>query len=222
THFVYYLASELGATSPNPFKNRDYCRFDTEGALAHLRLFNVSDVVALSPQLVSSLAARSDVRETARFPPYVVFHLAGSDFRYVEPLAFTPVRSSPRGWREKAWRWFTRKPLSAAPLVFTVDPRFELTEKDEWLPPPAVPLPGGVEVDETVEAESLTVTTSRVGHPLLVKISFHPRWRAEGADGPYLVSPALMLVVPRANTVRLTYARTWADRGGLVLTALAA
>jgi hypothetical protein len=217
THFVYYLASELGATSPNPFKNREYSRFDTEAALAHLRLFHVSDVVALSPQLVSSLGGRPGVQEVARMPPYVLFRLAGPPSGYVEPLAFAPVRSSPRGWREKAWRWFTRKPLSPVHLVFTDDLRFDLTEKDEWLAPPAVALPGGVEVRETVEPESLTVTTNRVGHPLLVKISFHPRWRAEGADGPYLVSPALMLVVPRQPTVRLLYGRNWADDLGLAL-----
>ncbi|PYQ08100.1 MAG: hypothetical protein DMF83_07565 [Acidobacteria bacterium] len=219
THFVYYLASELGATSPNPFKNRQYSRFDTDAAVAHLRLFHVSDVIALSPQLVSSLAGRSDAQEVARNPPYVVFHLAGVASGYVEPLAYAPVRSSPRGWREKAWRWFTRKPLSPAHLVFTEDPRFDVAEKDEWLPPPAVALPGGVEVRETVEPESLTLTTNRVGHPLLVKVSYHPRWRAEGADGPYLVSPALMLVVPRQPTVRLVYARNWADHLGLVLSA---
>jgi hypothetical protein len=219
THFVYYLASELGATSPNPFKNRQYSRFDTDAALAHLRLFHVSDVVALSPQLVSSLAGRSGAQEVARDPPYVVFHLAGVGSGYVEPLVYAPVRSSPRGWREKAWRWFTRKPLSPAHLVFTEDPRFDVAEKDEWLPPPAVALPGGVTVRETVEPESLTFTTNRVGHPLLVKVSYHPRWRAEGADGPYLVSPALMLVLPRQPTVRLVYARNWADHLGLVLSA---
>jgi hypothetical protein len=220
THFVYYLASELGATSPNPFKNRQYSRFDTDAALAHLRLFHVSDVVALSPQLVSSLAGRSDAQEVAREPPYVVFHLAGVGSGFVEPLDYAPVRSSPRGWREKAWRWFTRKPLSPAHLVFTEDPRFDVVEKDEWLPPPAVPLAGGVEVRETVEPESLTFTTNRVGHPLLVKISYHPRWRAEGADGPYIASPALMLVVPRQPTVRLVYARDGADHLGLVLSAV--
>ena len=218
THYVYYLASELGATSPNPFKNRTYSRFDTEAALAHLRLFNASDVVALSPQLTASLAGRADVHEVARIPPYAVFRLDGPA-GYVEPLAYAPVRSSPRGWREKAWRWFTRKPLSPAFLVFTDDPRFEVTEKDEWLPPPAVALPAGGQVQETVAPESLTITTSRVGHPLLVKVSFHPRWRAEGADGPYLVSPALMLIVPRQPTVRLVYARNWADHLGLALTA---
>jgi hypothetical protein len=221
THFVYYLASELGATSPNPFKSRDYSRFDTESALRHLRLFNVADVVALSPQLTASLAGRADVEDLARIPPYALFRLRGPGHAYVEPLAYAPVRSSPRGWREKAWRWFTRKPLSPAFLVFSDDPRFAVTETDEWLPPPAVALPGGVDVRETVEAESLTIATSRVGHPLLVKISFHPRWRAEGADGPYLVSPALMMVVPREPTVRLVYARNWADHAGLALSAAA-
>jgi hypothetical protein len=57
-----------------------------------------------------------------------------------------------------------------------------------------------------------------VGHPLLVKVSYHPRWKAEGADGPYLVSPALMMIVPRQATVRLTYARTMADQLGWLLT----
>jgi hypothetical protein len=47
---------------------------------------------------------------------------------------------------------------------------------------------------------------------LLVKLSYHPRWRAEGADGPYLASPGLMLVVPRKGEVTLSYAaRAWSD-----------
>ena len=32
THAVYYLASELGATSPNPFRSREYSQFDTDAA----------------------------------------------------------------------------------------------------------------------------------------------------------------------------------------------
>src|SRR5262249_35213862 len=153
-----------------------------------------------SPQLVASLDARPEATRAARVPPYVVYDLAGAGGGYVEPLAFAPVRSSPKGWRDKAYRWFTRKPLSKAYLVFTDDPRFEVTERDEWLAPPEVPLPDGVEASATLGDESIQVTTNRVGHPLLVKVSYHPRWRAEGADGPYLVSPALMLIVPRSPT----------------------
>src|SRR6185503_10213869 len=124
THEVYYLASELDAVSPNPFRKREYSAFDTENALRHLRLFHVSDVIALSGKLSRSLEARDDVESLGRIPPYALFRLRDSGPGYVEPLAFAPVRSSPRGWREKAYRWFARKPLSPAHLVFSDDPGF--------------------------------------------------------------------------------------------------
>jgi len=219
THPVYYLASELGERSPNPFRSIDYARFDPEAALPHLRLFGVREVVALSARLTTALEVLPDVSLVARIPPYAVFRLQG-DGRYVEPLAFAPVRSAPSGWRRKALRWFSRQPPSAAHLVFTDDPRFPAAEDDEWLAPPAVPLEPGVEVKETVDREEVRVQVNRVGHPLLVKVSYHPRWKAEGADGPYLVSPALMLIVPRQPEVRLFYAQTGADGLGRALTAL--
>jgi hypothetical protein len=221
THPVYYLASELGATSPNPFKKREYSRFDTEGALAHLRLFNVSEVVTVSAQLASTLEAWP-MERVARMPPYSVFRLPEEGLGYVEPLAFEPVRSPRRDWRDKSYRWFTRKPFGGPHLVFTDDPRFSTVETDEWLAPPARPLPGGVEAHATLAEESITITTNRVGHPLLVKVSYHPRWKADGADGPYLASPGLMVVVPRRSTVTLTYGRNASDAIGLALTLLAA
>jgi hypothetical protein len=78
-----------------------------------------------------------------------------------------------------------------------------------------------VEAHATLAAEAITLTTSRVGHPLLVKVSYHPRWVADGADGPYLASPGMMIVIPRRPTVTLTYARSAADRVGIALTLLA-
>lgn len=214
THFVYFLASELGESSPNPFKSREYSSFDTDNAMRHLRLLGASDVVALSQKLVATLAARPDVDRIADLPPYTVFRLRG-DVRYVEPLAFEPVRSSPEGWRDKSYRWFSRKPQSPVHLVFTDDTRFRVNEPDEWLPPPAVPIDAAFAVEAEVRAEEIRIRTERPGHPLLVKVSYHPRWRAEAADGPYLVSPALMLIVPRGPEVRLVYGPHWSDHAGL-------
>jgi hypothetical protein len=221
THPVYYLASELGASSPNPFRKREYATFDTDAALAHLRLFNVGDVVAISPKLAASLDARGWITRTARIPPYSVYRLEGERHAYVTPLTHAPVRSPLEDWRDKSYRWFTRRPFGGPHLVFTDDPRFDVVERDEWLAPPAHPLPGGVEAHATMAAEAITITTSRVGHPLLVKVGYHPRWRAEGADGPYLASPGMMIVVPREPVVRLTYARNGADAIGAALTVAA-
>jgi len=214
THPVYYLASELFARSPNPFRSRSYSSFDPESAVPRLRLFNVSEIVAVSPELEAALAARPDVEREAKIPPYTLFRLREPGPGYVEPLAFAPLRASPHEWRDASYRWMTRKPANRALLVFTTDKRFEAAG-DTWSPPTERPLADEVEVHARLEPESVSITTSRPGHPLLVKISYHPRWRAEGADGPYLVSPGLMMVVPRQAEVRLTYAaRTGADHLG--------
>ena len=53
--------------------------------------------------------------------------------------------------------------------------------------------------------QSVSFHVSRIGVPILVKISFYPRWHAVGADGPYRVSPNLMVVVPRSLDVSLRY-----------------
>ena len=214
THFVYFLASELGETSPNPFRSRHYSSFDTDNAIRHLKLLGARDVVALSDKLNEALGARSDVERVAEIAPYHVFRLKGPGASYVEPLAFEPVRSSPTAWRDKAYRWFTRKPLSPVLLVFTDDPRFKTLERDPWLAPPTVPLPADTEASAVLGDEEIRIHTNRPGHPLLVKVSWHPRWHAEGADGPWLVSPALMLVIPRQPDVRLVYCRNWADNVG--------
>ena len=223
THPVYYLISELFPSSPNPFRSRTYSRFDPDSGLARLRLLNVSHVVAVSDRLTSVLDTRAGVVREARVPPYTVYRVADPGRGYVEPLAFAPVRSPREGWRDQSFRWFSRKPPNRAVLVFTDDPRFDVVATDPWAPPPERPLPAGVEVTETLDAETIRITTSRPGHPLLVKVSYHPRWRAEGADGPYLASPGFMLIVPRQRDVRLVYAaRTGSDWLGLGLAAAAA
>jgi len=185
----------------------------------------VGQIVAVSPRLVSVLDRRPEVVREATIPPYALYRLAEPGPGYVEPLAFAPVRSSLDGWRDQAFRWFSRKPPNRAVLVFTDDPRFDVVAVDRWAPPPERPLEGGVDVRETVEAESIRITTSRPGHPLLGKVSYHPRWKVECVDGPYLAAPGFMLVVPREREVRRTFAaRTGFDRLGLglVVSALAA
>ena len=218
THPVYYLASELFARSPNPFRRRTYSRFDPQSGLSRLRLFNVSQIVALSDELQATLDARPDVVREARFPPYTLYRLSDPGPGYAEPLAFEPVRAPVDGWRDDAYRWMTRKPRNRAQLVFTSDERFVLRQRDPWAPPEERALPSDVLVESRLGTEEIRIRTSRPGHPILVKVSYHPRWRVKGADGPFLVSPGLMLVVPREREVVLRYAaRTWSDALGALL-----
>ena len=65
---------------------------------------------------------------------------------------------------------------------------------------------------------SLSFHVSRVGTPVLVKVSYFPNWHASGADGPWRVTPNLMVVVPTSHDVTLTYGATAANDLGLAAT----
>ena len=82
----------------------------------------------------------------------------------------------------------------------------------------AYPQPSVTVTHVRVGLQSLSFHVDRVGVPMLVKISYFPRWHVTGASGPYRVSPNLMVVVPTQRDVSLTYGSTPALVVGNVVT----
>jgi uncharacterized membrane protein len=76
--------------------------------------------------------------------------------------------------------------------------------------------------DLTQTSQSISFHVSRIGVPMLVKISYYPRWHASGATGPYRISPNLMVVIPTATSVSLVYGASSAVTWGNVITDAAA
>ena len=75
-------------------------------------------------------------------------------------------------------------------------------------------------ISEILDRERIEFTTTAVGAPHLVKVSYFPNWKAIGADGPYLVSPSLMMVIPTQENVTLYYGMSSANRIGVALSIL--
>ena len=75
-------------------------------------------------------------------------------------------------------------------------------------------------VEEKVKENEIIIETEKTGRPLLVKVSYHPNWRIEGADKIYLVSPSFMMLIPKEKRVRMYFARRWPDHLGIILTIL--
>ena len=69
-----------------------------------------------------------------------------------------------------------------------------------------------------MRSQTLSFDVSRLGAPVLVKVSYFPRWHASGALGPYRVSPNMMVVVPTSHHVSLAYGETPAMTAGNVVT----
>jgi len=68
--------------------------------------------------------------------------------------------------------------------------------------------------------DRISFDVDRVGVPVVVRASYFPNWNADGADGPYRVTPNLMVVVPTSKHVELQFGRTAIDWLGTALTAL--
>jgi hypothetical protein len=80
------------------------------------------------------------------------------------------------------------------------------------------PVPAVTVSDVHVGVSTVSFHVSRVGVPVVVRVSYYPRWQASGASGPWRASPNLMVVVPTARSVTLTYARDAANEAGVLVT----
>jgi hypothetical protein len=86
---------------------------------------------------------------------------------------------------------------------------------------PTVKRVGTTKVSAVTQTDSsLSFHVSRVGTPVLVKVSYFPNWQATGADGPWRVTPNLMVVVPTSHDVTLTYGASAANHLGQLATLL--
>jgi hypothetical protein len=86
--------------------------------------------------------------------------------------------------------------------------------------PPVVPVEP-VEVTGIEEGDDrISFDVDRVGEPVLVRSSYFPNWQASGADGPFRVTPNLMVVVPTTEHVELHYGWTPVDLVAWILTVL--
>jgi hypothetical protein len=80
------------------------------------------------------------------------------------------------------------------------------------------PLPDVDVTNIRTTESSVEFDVSRTGVPVVVKTSWYPNWRAEGAEGPWRATPNFMVVVPTSKHVELTFTTATVDRVGRVLT----
>lgn len=219
TPFHFLNASEVSERPSNPVRGLDYRGFDFERGLQHLALYDVGYYVSFTER--GATAARdAGLVEVGLAPPWTIYALPDSDF--VDIAAFTPAVWDGGDFLEPSLEWYddvanldhwlVESGPADWPTVTSVDDRLAFDN----------PYPAGGSVSNVVlENHRLSFTTTAIGVPHLVKISYFPNWQADGADGPYRAAPSLMVVVPTQEDVVLEFRNTGAENIGIVLTVLA-
>ncbi len=209
------LADEEGATTTDrggPSRaQRDlpYRSFDIDRGVEHLQLLGVRYYMAFSPTAVEAARVHPDLTEIDGSGPWRIFLVDGAEL--VEPLAYEPVRVEGIDDHQDEWLDFGvdfYQDPDAWDVFLTNDgPDDWLSQgPDEEVAPRAVE-PAAVTGIE-VTNDTISFRVDQVGSPVLVKTSYFPNWRVDGAEGPWRVAPNLMVVVPTDTQVTLEYANT--------------
>jgi hypothetical protein len=192
--------------------------------LTHLQFMNIPYMLASTPEVTADLKAdkRADLLKTVDIVN--IFRIAGAE-GYVSVMKNEPVRVKTDDWRSTIVPWYRDVNNLDVPVVWDRgEPgleQFKEITPAEAAHPPATPIvaTGDIVAESVkVENESVSFDTTAIGVPTWIKVSYFPNWHVKGADGPYVVSPSFMMVIPREKHVTLYYGRTFSNTIGQILT----
>jgi len=219
-HFINQAETSQTATQAVP--GVQYPGFDFPTGLRHLRMFGVRWYVAYTNQ-AKGAARKAHLPVVATSGRFTIYEVG--DGHLVEVPSYKPVLFDDPDWRDNALTWYRNASWLDTPLAFASkrDPAARAAFADPGrlpvtaLPRQALARPGTI--PSTMTDQAIDFTTDRIGEPHVVKVSYFPNWHAEGAKGPWLLSPGLMVVVPTQAHVRLVYRDTSVEIAGKAFTA---
>ena len=174
-------------------------------------MMNVADWIVRSDVVKGLAAKRADLALVRSVGAYQIYHLKDADGRYAVPLAWKPTLVRDPQWKEASYTWFKQAGPDDPLPVFAHDVAPE--ERDQFAADvPTMPhelareaLPPVPPLAEHVENERVTIDGATPGHPIVVRISYHPRWKATTGEHVWLVGPSFMLLWPKGPHVELVY-----------------
>ena len=216
TPYHFIDQSELSVSPSDPQVGLHYPALNVAAGVRHLQQLGVRYYIAFSPSIIDQASHDSQlalVASTKKWPS------PGVQWR-VYLIRHSPLVQGLRHLPNVVANVSARTAWLGANLTWWQTPRLQDVYGAESGPanwPRAAsitsmstsPTLAKVRVSAVEDrGQSLSFHVSRVGVPVLVKISYFPRWHAIGASGPYRVSPNLMVVIPSEKNVTLVYGST--------------
>ncbi|HUP87073.1 MAG TPA: 6-pyruvoyl-tetrahydropterin synthase-related protein [Acidimicrobiales bacterium] len=227
--------SELSRTPSRAMRDLPYRDLDVSKGVEHLQLLGVKYYLAISPEAQAQAAQNPDLSlitttsgASVNYPDgtktrsWQVYEVADSEL--VSPLSFEPVVvesgvDTKQGWLDAAVAWYQDAERRDIPLA-TGGPKewARIADPSRSVPPTAVrpARVSGIRSDD----DGISFDVDRPGTPVVVRMSYFPNWKAKGAEGPWRITPNLMVVVPTSTHVDLHYGWTGLDLGAWAITLL--
>jgi len=231
TPYHFLNQAELSVSPSEAMVGLNYTALNVPAGIQHLQLLGVRYFMASSPQVEAAASADRSLRQVAETGPWTsggttttwkIYEVLDSPLvtgLANEPAVEVGVRPDQSSWLPPSESWYNDPARWSVFLAQSGPASWPRVAIGDPSPPRrAVPRTHVSEVAESDNTVSFHV--SKIGTPVLVKVSYFPNWHASGATGPYRVTPNLMVVVPTSHNVVLSYGATPANREGQALSIL--
>lgn len=235
TPFHFINASETSTSPSNPIPGLPYHTADFDRGLDHLQFFGTDYYIAFTDE-AKEKAGPAGFEELVVSDPFTIYSVPGAEMVeiathvpavYVSPHTellgkFVPLVSEDEspGFSDLAVDWYDDLTLQE---YWVVDdgpdswPRITSLEEVRGTPPIET---SGEVTNFVLDDERISFSTTAIGVPHLIKVSYFPNWIATGADGPFYAAPSFLLVVPTQADVVLEFRSGWIEWIGMAFTAL--
>ena len=217
TPYHFINQDELSSAPSNAQRDLPYVpgapsQTEFDLGIEHLQMLGVRYYMAISDRMIDFGRRNADLQEVATSGPWVVFEVQGSPL--VQPLDNQPAVMSDlsdeeHGWLDRSMDWYMNPDDWSVPLTDAGPADWQRVAQGEQ--PEVRPQTPVTVSNISTGTDSISFDVSEPGTPILVKTSYFPNWQASGADGPWRVTPNLMVVVPTSNHVELHYGYTKVD-----------
>ncbi len=231
TPYHFLNQSELSTAPSRAQSGLPYGGFNVADGVTHLQLLGVRYYMTYTDAAAAAADQEGRLSLLATSGPWRVYAVA--DAELVTALANEPavVRDAPSGgeaWQDLSVEWYQDAdegglsgPDEQVLLAASGPSSWQRVDEGET---PDTRTTGEATTVTNIRSgdDSVSFDVDQVGTPVLVKVSYFPNWTASGADGPYRVTPNLMVVVPTSTHVELSYATTPVDLLGWTATVVGA
>ena len=214
---VFHFSNQalLSKKPSNAIPGLDQPSLNVAAGVNNLKMMNIRYMIASSDEVKKQLDKNPDVHFLANFDVFNFYEINTTN-SYVEVLKYEPYRIRTGKWYDSILPWFNSGDPDRIFILWDQGEeelnRFEeITFVQSNNPARHIPDYEGEVVEEKIENEKITFETTAIGVPHIIKISYFPNWKAIGAEGPFVISPSFMMVIPAQNKVTLYYGSTTID-----------
>lgn len=220
----------------NPQRDLPYQPFDLVKAVKKMQASGVRYYVALTDIAKNAAAQIADLKKVGESGVFAFYEVQNSSI--VSPLTEQPVivkgidQDQFGGWLDVEMDWYNNPDRYPATIAWSGPSSWNTMKATVKKPENTRTFGAGVVVDQpqkvsldpvvvsNVSKDNVNIRFSvdKVGVPVLVKSSYFPNWKADGAKGPYRVMPNFMVVIPTSKNVHLHYGYSKWDYLGYLLT----